>query len=197
MNKITSYEIIRHGAEHSDYFQGCGVSYTSFNHVSTGIGDTEAEAFDDALESIAQSHSFVDGEIERIEKEHGQEWSEEDMQTVIGATDEEMEGNDQPPYWHVSIRYNIIPDNGLRAVEYTAPSCWASYLINGDSSGISDDDVSQCDAWVDSIGHGSPVSCEEAGFMHHHDARQFCPLAADCETYTFLYQDEDFATVKP
>ncbi len=105
--KLTDYEIIRHGVEHSDYFQGCGVSFTRFDHVCTGIGDTEAEAFNDALDSVAQGHSFDIGEIERVEKENT-EWSEEDVQTAIGATDEEMEDNDQPPYWHVSIRYNVF-----------------------------------------------------------------------------------------
>jgi len=30
----------------------------------------------------------------------------------------------------------------------TAPAHWASYVINGDASGIDDADIAACDAWV-------------------------------------------------
>jgi hypothetical protein len=70
----------------------------------------------------------------------------------------------------------------------TAPSCWASYLINGDASGLSDEDVRQADAFVEWLG-ATPCSCEDAGFMWNHDARQVCgTLAADCQIYTALIQ---------
>jgi hypothetical protein len=67
-----------------------------------------------------------------------------------------------------------------------APSAWASYLINGDASGLSDGEQAQIDAWIDAEGLGSPVSCEDHGFTNSHDAYQFCPLAADCQNYQFL-----------
>lgn len=70
-------------------------------------------------------------------------------------------------------------------VNLTAPSHWASYLINGDASGLEDDEQAQCDAWIESVGLGAPVSCEDAGFIHHHDAYNVMPLGADCQTYTF------------
>lgn len=66
----------------------------------------------------------------------------------------------------------------------TAPSAWASYLINGDASGISEDDKAAADAFV--AQYGMPVSCEEAGFIHAHDAYHLMPLGADCERYTFI-----------
>jgi hypothetical protein len=71
-------------------------------------------------------------------------------------------------------------------VTCTAPGAWASHLINGDASGISDEDKAQCNAWLEHLGLGAPVSCEDAGFITWHDARAFCPYAADCQTYTFL-----------
>jgi hypothetical protein len=49
MKNVEKYEIIDHGVENSDYFQGCGVSFTEFESVYTGTGDTPAEALDDAL----------------------------------------------------------------------------------------------------------------------------------------------------
>lgn len=73
-----------------------------------------------------------------------------------------------------------------QAETWTAPSYWASYLINGDSSGMDDADVDQADAFLARVGLGAPVSCDDAGFLWYHDARQECPLGADCQTYTFL-----------
>jgi hypothetical protein len=73
-----------------------------------------------------------------------------------------------------------------RADTYTAPSAWACYFINGDASGLEDDEIDAADAFIDSIGMGAPVSCDDAGFVTFHDAREFMPLAADCQTYTFL-----------
>lgn len=67
----------------------------------------------------------------------------------------------------------------------TAPSHWASYLINGDATGLEPDDIEACDAWLKFDAMGSPVSCEDAGFMRWHDANRFA-LACDCQTYTFL-----------
>lgn len=49
--KITAWEILNHGMEHSQYFQGCGVAY--YTDVATGIGDNAREAYDDALEQLA------------------------------------------------------------------------------------------------------------------------------------------------
>ena len=71
----------------------------------------------------------------------------------------------------------------MKLETYTAPSCWASYLINGDASGIDNDDQREADAFVESVGAGSPVDCADAGFIHRPD---FGKLAGDCQTYTFL-----------
>lgn len=48
------YQIIDHGVGSSDYFQGCGVSFTPYKDCFTGIGDTAYEALEDALEQAAQ-----------------------------------------------------------------------------------------------------------------------------------------------
>ncbi len=75
--------------------------------------------------------------------------------------------------------------SGLTIETYTAPSAWASYLINGDFSGLDEADLEAARAFVQWVG-SDPVSCEDAGFRNTHDAWQFCPLSADCQTYTFL-----------
>lgn len=76
----------------------------------------------------------------------------------------------------------------------TAPSAWASYLINGGDPSqydISEADKAAADAWVESVGLGPCVTCEEVGFLWHHDAFEFCMLGADCEAYTFYEHTEE------
>ncbi len=72
------------------------------------------------------------------------------------------------------------------AHEYTAPSSWASYFINGDASGMEPGDKALADQWLDWVGKGAPVGCEEMGFRRWHDASHIMNLAADCQRYTFL-----------
>jgi hypothetical protein len=75
----------------------------------------------------------------------------------------------------------------FETVTATAPSHWASYFINGDDSGMDDFETAQADAFADWLG-GNIGDCEDAGFIHHHDARSFGALAADCQTYTALIE---------
>ena len=74
-------------------------------------------------------------------------------------------------------------------VSFTAPSAWASYLINGDDSDMEASEKALADQFVAWVCAGPPVSCEDAGFIWHHNAEQFCPLGADCQTYTFLKEE--------
>lgn len=67
----------------------------------------------------------------------------------------------------------------------TAPSVWASYLINGDASGLEAWEAKQCDAWLEGAGNGAPIDCRDAGFIWQHDARSYGALAADCQEYLF------------
>ena len=62
--KITDFEILDHGIDHSQYFQGCGTSFTEFTDVATGIGSSQREAFDNALEQLASMGYNIPGELE-------------------------------------------------------------------------------------------------------------------------------------
>lgn len=50
---ILEYEIIDHGIDSSDYFQGCGIAHTKFDDVATGIGTSVKEALENAAEDLA------------------------------------------------------------------------------------------------------------------------------------------------
>lgn len=71
-------------------------------------------------------------------------------------------------------------------ITYTAPSSWASYFINGDDSGLEEDEKRAADDFLAWAVLGAPVSCEDAGFIRRPDSFAVYPYAADCQTYTFL-----------
>ena len=58
--KIKDYEIVSHGCMYSDYFQGCGLAFSDYVDVATGIGANEKEAYNDAIEQLAQNDWDVD-----------------------------------------------------------------------------------------------------------------------------------------
>jgi len=83
------------------------------------------------------------------------------------------------------------PTTRLTAIEATAPSHWASYFINGDASGLYEDELAAADAFLDRMGMGMPVDCRDAGcFCTMHDAWNEMPLAADCQTYVWLVETD-------
>ena len=62
--KVNAYEIIQHGIEHEQYFQGCGVAHTSYSDVVTGIGSTEVEAFQNALDQLTDMGYTVPADLD-------------------------------------------------------------------------------------------------------------------------------------
>lgn len=51
---VRAFEILEHGVDHAQYFQGCGTSFTEYTDVATGAGDNATEAYRDAVEQLAQ-----------------------------------------------------------------------------------------------------------------------------------------------
>lgn len=77
----------------------------------------------------------------------------------------------------------------LQPITGTAPSYWACYFINGDSGEMPPEEIAAADQFAAWLG-GIPCSCDDAGFIWKHDAWQFWPYGADCQTYTTLIQQE-------
>lgn len=93
--KIKDFQIIHHGLDHPDYFQGCGVSFTKFNSVVTGIGDNPKEAFNDCLEQIAMiglDISTLEEKLEAIEEKP--------------STSEIDNSEESEFYYYLSVRFN-------------------------------------------------------------------------------------------
>lgn len=73
----------------------------------------------------------------------------------------------------------------LEPVTYTLPAYWASYLINGDDSGISPEDKAEADAFLAQHNLPDPVSCsDEKWFSWHNDSDN--KLGGDVLEYTFF-----------
>lgn len=91
------YEIIDHGYEHAQYFQGCGTAFTNFDGCATGIGDSAAEAYADAVEQVYQQYSGA-GSLGLPLRPRGIRKRDRVPARLLREPDSEF-------YWYVSIRY--------------------------------------------------------------------------------------------
>jgi len=70
MKPILDFQVIDHGVTGSQFFQGCGTSFTPFEVCETGIGDTATEALDSALEQLAEvGWEVTDAFVEQCRKD--------------------------------------------------------------------------------------------------------------------------------
>jgi len=76
----------------------------------------------------------------------------------------------------------------LSAITFTAPASWASYLVNGDHSGLEDAEQSEADACIKDLierhGNGHVVNCGEPYFTW--GRTDYGSLAGDYCEYTIL-----------
>jgi hypothetical protein len=102
MKRIGTFQLIDHGIDHSQYFQGCGVAFTNFDNVVTGIGDNPAETIDDCLEQIAQAGFDTEGMETRIKRQEG--W--EALPETPSVSDEYGCDETGEAHYFISIRWN-------------------------------------------------------------------------------------------
>lgn len=83
----------------------------------------------------------------------------------------------------------------MRTETITGPAHWASALVNGDYSGLSDEEAAWCRAWYADLGDGADVvgCAEEPRFSWHYDlhANGHCPVGVtggDVIDYVVLYR---------
>lgn len=95
--EIGNFELIDHGIENAQYFQGCGFAFTNFRNFITGIGDNPAEAIDDCLERMAMNGFETEDMEARILKQEG--WK------TLPITPETLKPCEDT-FYCVSIRWN-------------------------------------------------------------------------------------------
>lgn len=73
----------------------------------------------------------------------------------------------------------------IKVAHFCGPAHWACYFINGDASGLEDDEIAWADAWADDL-PGFIVSCgEEAYYSSNPDAWYTTPFkSGDVLDYT-------------
>ena len=91
------FEIIDHGYTYPDYFQGCGVAFTSFDYATTGCGSNAKEAYEDAVDSIYQIHDTEEAERLKLPK----------RPRGINKKDKVPANANEDCYYYVSIRYSL------------------------------------------------------------------------------------------
>lgn len=97
------YDIVDHGIEHEQYFQGCGTAHTKYEHCFTGCGEDAREALEDALEQMASS-GFDLGQYLDVNQILADEDIDHDTTVAMLACNGEHEDFSNHHYY-VSIRF--------------------------------------------------------------------------------------------
>lgn len=63
--EVSEYEILDHGVGNAQYFRGAGISYTEFDDIATGTGNSLKEALEDAAEQLAQGGWKLSSDLEQ------------------------------------------------------------------------------------------------------------------------------------
>lgn len=106
MKTIGDFQVIDHGIESSQYFQGCGVAWTGFKNIVTGIGSDPADAICNCLNQICQEDFDTEGMEARIIAQEGLT-----KLPTTPNTDKYHEENEESEMWyHVSLRWNEEKD---------------------------------------------------------------------------------------
>lgn len=76
----------------------------------------------------------------------------------------------------------------MKTIKLTLPEFWASALINGDFSGLEDDEIIELESWLSWAAGENIGFCLDAGdersFIQYHDASAYV-LACTCLDFTF------------
>lgn len=100
--KALDFEIMDHGCDGEQYFPGCGVAFSRFTDVVTGVGVSAREAAEDAADQMACGWDveipFPSAEIDAA---------------ILDYSDAPSFDPDDPeinPEWHhyVSIRWRVV-----------------------------------------------------------------------------------------
>lgn len=102
MKSITDYDITTEGPEYPGYWQGCGTE--DYEDVAIGIGNSEREALEDALDQLAQDDWDVSGCAALVAEIDKADDTDEVTALIDAYRFDNEEEPDEYPMMHVSIR---------------------------------------------------------------------------------------------
>jgi hypothetical protein len=74
----------------------------------------------------------------------------------------------------------------IKTISLDLPSLWACPLINGDESGLEDEEQEQLDAWLKDNPNLYCIDVSEETFFYtYHSGREYGVLPCDCAEFTF------------
>jgi hypothetical protein len=139
MKKIIAYEIIDHGVEHSQYFQGCGTAFTEYDEVYTGIGSSLQEALADALNQTFELNDSeelknLQDEIERasdkdevtpiLERDRPEERYQVKFHAYCGMETELFSGTQEECEEFCKEYISKIKDRSVQLIDDGDDKCW-------------------------------------------------------------------------
>ena len=87
-----------------------------------------------------------------------------------------------------SVAQTHIEELEENSTLFTLPNHWASALINGDTTGLEEEELANFELFCDDETQGlTCVDCwEDSSFVKYHDAKDYGILATDCSTFVFI-----------
>jgi len=161
---ITDYKTEYH-LDYPDYYPGASAIHTDYDEVIVGIGSSEAEAFDDAMEQLASTHDITN--LDTI--------TDPDAMTIEIDGDE---NGDSYPYIYCELYYSMV--EGPERDE-DIPTWCLCYVINDDPSGLTDEEIAMVDHYFQGVQHVEPIG---GTFFSWHPA---FGLAGECQDCLITY----------
>ena len=75
----------------------------------------------------------------------------------------------------------------MKTNKYVLPSFYACYLINSDSSGLTDDEIKELDQWIETVNPGYCVDMGEPYFSPYNQLTGY-KYGSDVSEFTFIEQ---------
>ena len=104
-----TFEIVNHGIENDQYFQGCGTAFTDWTYCWTGIGQNLTEAVDDACDNIASGGSQLTASDYKAILEQAKQ--DDNGLSVCGQCEDRTCDNGECEvdglYYYASVRYSL------------------------------------------------------------------------------------------
>ncbi len=103
---VGRFELVDHGIDNSQYFQGISTAFTSFNECATGCGDSASDAINDLMEMVAQQDFDTDGLEHRLMADAGYDpahnaWPKIEVEHAEGDEPDDT-------YYYVSLLWNEV-----------------------------------------------------------------------------------------